>query len=148
MGTPLKKSTLRIGNGVGKQGLRQSIPYRRSKRTLLYLIIVRRADSLRREKFSTEVAERYGECSEVFCFVQEWPRQTKPKKGQFMNFSQGHSGTKVRCVNRACFPKENTRIHEKMGEIHMNFSFWPFLWFGLPGRLLILGAVALSACHT
>ena len=19
----------------------------------------------------------------------------------------------------------------------MNFSFWPFLWFGLPGRLLI-----------
>ena len=28
---------------------------------------------------------------------QEWPRQTKPKKGQFMNFSQGHSGTKVQC---------------------------------------------------
>ena len=27
---------------------------------------------------------------------QEWPRQTKPKKGQSMNFSQGHSGTKVR----------------------------------------------------
>ena len=21
----------------------------------------------------------------------------------------------------------------------MNFSFWPFLWFGLPGRLLING---------
>ena len=30
-------------------------------------------------------------------FSQEWPRQTKPKKGQFMNFSQGHSGTKVQC---------------------------------------------------
>ena len=28
---------------------------------------------------------------------QEWPRQTKPKKGQFMNFSHGHSGTKVQC---------------------------------------------------
>ena len=28
---------------------------------------------------------------------QEWPWQTKPKKGQFMNFSQGHSGTKVQC---------------------------------------------------
>ena len=28
---------------------------------------------------------------------QEWPRQTKPKKGQFMNFSQGHSGTKIQC---------------------------------------------------
>ena len=22
----------------------------------------------------------------------------------------------------------------------MNFSFWPFLWFGLPGRLLIIAA--------
>ena len=31
------------------------------------------------------------------CFDQEWPRQTKPKKGQFMNFLQGHSGTKVQC---------------------------------------------------
>ena len=29
--------------------------------------------------------------------IQEWPRQTKPKKGQFMNFSQGRSGTKVQC---------------------------------------------------
>ena len=28
---------------------------------------------------------------------QEWPRQTKPKKGQFMNFSQGHSRTEVQC---------------------------------------------------
>ena len=25
-----------------------------------------------------------------------------------------------------------------MGEKFMNFSFWPFLWFGLPGRLLLL----------
>ena len=29
--------------------------------------------------------------------TQEWPRQTKPKKGQFMNFPQGHSGTKAQC---------------------------------------------------
>ena len=55
-------------------------------------------------------------------FFQEWPRQTKPKKGRLMNFSQGHSGTKVRYVNRACFSKEkNTRIHKKMGEIHELF---------------------------
>ena len=33
-------------------------------------------------------------------FGQESPRQTKPKKGQFMNLSRGHSGKKVRCVNR------------------------------------------------
>ena len=31
---------------------------------------------------------------------QEWPRETKPKKGQFMNSSQGHSGTKVQCESR------------------------------------------------
>ena len=23
----------------------------------------------------------------------------------------------------------------------MNFSFWPFLWFGLPGRLLMVVAL-------
>ena len=43
------------------------------------------------------------ECPEQVIFQsqrlqdQEWPRQTKPKKGQFMNFPQGHSGTKVQC---------------------------------------------------
>ena len=30
-------------------------------------------------------------------YIQESPRQTKPKKGQLVNFSQGHSGTKVHC---------------------------------------------------
>ena len=50
------------------------------------------------------------------------------------------SGTKVRYVNRACFPKEKHKIiHRQMGEIFMNFSFWPFIWFGLPGRLLTKG---------
>ena len=67
-------------------------------------------------------------------FNQEGPRQTKPKKGQFMNFSQGHSGTKVRYVNRACFPKEKHQNSQNWAKF-MNFSFWPFLWFGLQGRL-------------
>ena len=52
-----------------------------------------------------------------------------------MNFSQGHSGTKVRYVNRACFPKEKHQNSQKWAKF-MNFSFWPFLWFGLSGRLL------------
>ena len=67
--------------------------------------------------------------------LRESPRQTKPKKGQFMNFSPGHSGTKVRYVNRACFPKEKHQNSQKWAEF-MNFSFRPFLWFGLPGRPL------------
>ena len=33
------------------------------------------------------------------------------------------------------FLRKNTRIHKK-GRNCMNFSFWPFLWFGLLGRLL------------
>ena len=52
-----------------------------------------------------------------------------------MNFSRGHSGTKVRYVNRACFPKEKHQNSQKWAKF-MNFSFWPFFWFGLPGRLL------------
>ena len=39
-------------------------------------------------------------------------------------------------VNRACFPKEKHQNSQKWAKF-MNFSFWPFLWFGLPGRLLI-----------
>ena len=32
--------------------------------------------------------------------IQESPRQTKPKKGQFMNFSRGQTGTKFQCESR------------------------------------------------
>ena len=39
-------------------------------------------------------------------------------------------------VNRACFPKEKHQNSQKWAKF-MNFSFCPFLWFGLPGRLLI-----------
>ena len=48
-----------------------------------------------------------------------------------MNFSQGHSGTKVQFVNCACFPKEkSTRIHTKMGEIHELFvKTLSLVWF-------------------
>ena len=38
-------------------------------------------------------------------------------------------------MNRACFPKENHQNSQKWAKF-MNFSFCPFLWFGLPGRLL------------
>ena len=37
-------------------------------------------------------------------------------------------------MNRACFVKEKDQNSHKNGR---NSSFWPFLWFGLPGRLLI-----------
>ena len=51
-----------------------------------------------------------------------------------MNFSGGKLEPKFD-VNCACFPQKPEVT--KMGAKFMNFSFWPFLWFGLPGRLLM-----------
>ena len=60
---------------------------------------------------------------------QEWPRQTKPKKGQFMNFSQGHSGTKVQCES-CLFSQGKTPEFTKMGEIHELFVLaLSLVWF-------------------
>ena len=60
---------------------------------------------------------------------QEWPRQTKPKKGQFMNFSQGHSGTKVQCES-CLFSQGKTPELTKMGEIHELFVLaLSLVWF-------------------
>ena len=56
----------------------------------------------------------------IFVKNQEWPQQTKPKKGQFMNFSQGHSGTKVQCES-CLFPQGKTPEFTKKGEIHELF---------------------------
>ena len=67
--------------------------------------------------------------SEV-CSPQEWPRQTKPTKGQFMNFSQGHSGTKIQCEIVLVCLRKNTRIHTKMGEVHeLCVSALSWVWF-------------------
>ena len=65
---------------------------------------------------------------------QEWPRQTKPKKVSSWTFRRGVPEQKFN-VNRACFPKEKHQNSQKWAKF-MNFSFWPFLRFGLPGRLL------------
>ena len=47
-----------------------------------------------------------------------------------MNFSQGHSGTKVRDVNRASFPRKRTPEFTKMGEIHELFVLaLSLVWF-------------------
>ena len=63
---------------------------------------------------------------EVSNKFQEWPRQTKPKKGQFMNFSQGHSRTKVQCES-CLFSQGKTPEFTKMGEIHELFVLGLFL---------------------
>ena len=51
-----------------------------------------------------------------------------------MNFPGGIPEQKFN-VNRACFPKEKHQNSQTWVKF-MNFSFWRFLWFGLPGRLL------------
>ena len=46
-----------------------------------------------------------------------------------MNFPQGHSGTEVRFVNRACFPKEKHQ-NSQMDEIHELFVLaLSLVWF-------------------
>ena len=42
----------------------------------------------------------------------------------------------VETVNCACFPRDKHPNSQKRVKF-MNFPFRPFLWFGLPGRLLI-----------
>ena len=60
---------------------------------------------------------------------QEWPRQTKPKKGQFMNLSQGHSGTKVQCES-CLFSQGKPPEFTKKGEIHELFVLaLSLVWF-------------------
>ena len=62
-------------------------------------------------------------------FLRESPWQTKPKKGQFMNFSQGHSGTKVQ--SESClFSQGKTPEFTKMSEIHELFVLpLSLVWF-------------------
>ena len=62
-------------------------------------------------------------------FFQESPRQTKPKKGQFMKFSRGKLELKFD-VNLACFTKEKTPEFTKMGDIHELFVLaLSLVWF-------------------
>ena len=63
--------------------------------------------------------------------TQEWPRQTKPKKGQFMNFSQWRSGTKVQCES-CLLSLGKTPEFTTMGAIHGHFVL-AFLWFWFAG---------------
>ena len=51
----------------------------------------------------------------------------------------GQTGTKVRCESRL-FSQGVKHQDSKKKAKFMNFSFWPFLWFGLPGRLLSIKA--------
>ena len=52
------------------------------------LKIVRRANSLRREKFGTEVAKRYGVCSKVLVFLGQRGRKT-------VRIGKNYGGSKI-----------------------------------------------------
>ena len=60
------------------------------------------------------------------------------KKGRFMNFSQGHSGTKVQCES-CLFSQGKTAEFTKMGEIHELFVLaLSLVWFAGAAPDLIL----------
>ena len=78
--------------------------------------------------------------------LRSHPDKPNQRKASSWIFPRGKLEQKFD-VNHACFPKENTPGLTKMGDIH-ELSFWPFLWFGLPGRLLIdtASSLRLSLC--
>ena len=67
--------------------------------------------------------------------LRSGPGKTNQRKVSSSTFRRGIPELKFN-VNRACFPKGEHQNSQKWAKF-MNFSFWPFLWFGLPGRLLI-----------
>ena len=66
--------------------------------------------------------------------VRSGPSKPNQRKVSSWTFRSGIPEQKFN-VNRACFPKEKHQNSQKWAKF-MNFLFWPFLWFGLPGRLL------------
>ena len=70
-------------------------------------------------------------------YFRSGPGKPNQRKGPVHELFAGAFRNKKFNVNRACFPKEKHQNSQKWAKF-MNFSFWPFLWFGLPGRLLII----------
>ena len=71
----------------------------------------------------------------VFVSFRSHPGKPNQRKASSRTFRRGIPEQKFN-VNRACFPKEKHQNSQKWAKF-MSFSFCPFLWFGLPGRLLI-----------
>ena len=67
-------------------------------------------------------------------WIRSGPGKPNQRKVSSRTFRRGIPEQKFN-VNRACFPTEKHQNSQKWAKF-MNFSFWPFLWFGLPGRLL------------
>ena len=67
-------------------------------------------------------------------FVRSHPGKPNQRKANSWTFPGGKLEPKFD-VNRTRFAKEKHQNSKKWAKF-MNFSFWPFLWFGLPGRVL------------
>ena len=74
--------------------------------------------------------------------LRSGPGKPNQRKASSWTFPGGIPEQKFN-VNRACFPKEKHQNSQKWAKF-MNFSFWPFLWFGLPVRLLKNADVSFS----
>ena len=68
--------------------------------------------------------------------IRSGPGKPNQRKVSSWTFRRGIPEQKFN-VNRACFPKEKHQNSQQRAKF-MNFSFWPFLWFGLLGRLVTL----------
>ena len=66
--------------------------------------------------------------------IRSGPGKPNQRKASSWTFRRGIPEQKFN-ANRACFPKGKHQNSQKWAKF-MNFLFWPFLRFGLPGRLL------------
>ena len=69
--------------------------------------------------------------SKICVFFRSGPGKPNQRMVGSWTFRRGIPEQKFN-VNRACFPKEKHQNSQKWTKF-MNFLFWPFLWFGLPG---------------
>ena len=77
-----------------------------------------------------------GELFPHFAHFRSGPGKPNQRKVGSWTFRRGIPEQKFN-VNRACFPKEKHQNSQERAKF-MNCSFWPFLWFGLLGRLLTI----------
>ena len=94
------------------------------------------AKGVRQKESGKKVTKKVTKASEKV--TEKWPKASRKRK-KVIELLLPHSfcGTLKSSICESClFSEGKTPEFTQKWAKFMNFSFWPFLWFGLPGRLL------------